>query len=179
MLSNCISTSHANRRKAGRFSPQSKDGYSLSINGIRIKMDHMADIGPEGLKVLHRSFSDFSLNRTYRIVFKKFNKVLFSANAKLCWQREFKYPVNMRLLGFQFDDKDSNLAQFWVQKGYRARDFEIKEKNDYSPMLRFHKVLYENSPKIFKEGALEKLAAVLPEYGLPVFILVLFISAVL
>ncbi len=176
---NRFKVSHSNRRKAGRFSPQTSQGYTLYIDGISIKMEHLADIGPEGFKILHRNFKDFSPNHTYTVVFKRHNRELFTARAKFCWQRSFKYPVNMNLMGFQFDDQDFKLAHFWVQRGYRGKDFEVKERNDYRPMLRFHKVLYENSPKIFREGALEKLAAVLPEYGLPVFLLVLFISAVL
>lgn len=176
---NRIKSGHLNRRKAGRYSPLSGHGYTLSINGISIKMEHLVDIGPEGLKILHRTFKDFNIQDWCTVTLKRNNRELFTAKAKLCWQRAFKYPVNMNLLGFQFDDQDFKLAQFWVQQGYRGKDFEMKGANDYNPHLRFHKILYEDSPKAFKEGILEKLAIVLPEYGLPVFLLVLFISAAL
>lgn len=174
-----IKSGHLNRRKAGRYSPLSGNGYTLTINGIGIKIEHLVDIGPEGFKILYRTFKDFIVSDWCTVSLKRNNKELFTAKAKLSWQRSFKYPVNMNLLGFQFDDQDFSLAQFWVQQGYRGKDFEMKAVNDYKPHLRFHKILYEDSPKVFKEGALEKLATVLPEYGLPVFLLVLFISAVL
>jgi hypothetical protein len=175
---NRIKTNHINRRKAGRYTPLARQGYTLTVDGINIKMEHVVDIGPEGFKILHRAFKDFEVNKTYTIVFKRHNKELFTAHAKLSWSRDFKFPVNTNLLGFQFDDQDFKLAQFWVQKGYRTKDFEMKHNNDYKPHLRFHKLLCEDT-RIFAEGAIERIATVLPDYGLPVFLLALFISAVL
>lgn len=179
MQTNSTNMSHINRRKAGRFSPNSSQGYTLQVGSKTLPMEKVTDIGAEGFKIVHRAFQDFAPEKNYEVVFKKFGKILFKTKAKVTWSRQLRHPMNTNLLGFTFIDEDFKVAQFWVQKGYSAKDFEVREKNNYAPLLRFHKILTSAFGVNQSESLKSIIIANLPEVCVPMILAMLFISAVL
>ena len=136
------SRSFSERRKAGRYLPNIEQKYDLFINGKKVESKNMIDIGPDGLKIFSPKFNAFKDNTSYEIEFKSGSKVLFETSAVVSWRTHLRFPLNTCLIGFQIQDRDHNVAKFWVGSGYR-KGFTLAKENNLGRFKMFHNLVFK------------------------------------